>query len=352
MNQGISQEGPNYSMELEVCGGCNAKLGAGDLSEILGKMEVFPRPEIVTGFEGSEDAAVFAMGEEAVLTTVDFFPPMVEDPFIFGAVAAANALSDIYAMNGTPITAMELVLFPQEGDLQQLEAIMAGAFHICKEAEVAITGGHSIHDPKIKFGLSVTGRAKISELIRNNTPQVGDVLFLTKPLGVSLVLSAHQVGEARDEDVEKVLTSMTTLNKRALEILRPFEPHALTDVTGFGLLGHLSEMVADYSATVHMSSIVSFPGAREAAENFLFTAGGQRNRNHFGPRVAFQGVDFASEELLFDPQTSGGLLAAVAPEHQDAAIEALAAANIPYSVVGTVGERPASDRHPLITVQA
>lgn len=327
-------------MHLDVCGGCNAKIGAGNLSEILAKLPVHRREDILAGFEGNEDGAIIQIADDlAVVTSLDFFPPMVEDAYAFGKIAAANALSDLYAMGAEPVSAMNIVAFPEEEDLSVLDAILQGGAEVCKEAGATLCGGHSIHDPKIKYGLCVIGKLKLSEILRNNTARPGDALYLTKPLGVSLLMSGYQVDEVAEEDYTRAVESMCRLNKGAYEILRNYRVHALTDVTGFGLLGHLSEMAENAGAVILADHLNILPGAKEAAENFLFTAGGQRNRNAYGENVAFEIDDFALEEVLFDPQTSGGLLISVDPEDGENMLEAMHRAGIEAACIGEMIEK-------------
>lgn len=324
-------------MKLDVCGGCNAKIGAGDLSEILKKIQIHNRDDVVLGFEGNEDAAVIKITEDiGVVTSVDFFPPMVEDPYLFGKIAAANALSDLYAMGAEPISAMNLVCFPESDSMDVLEEILKGGADVCAEAGCTLTGGHSIHDSKIKYGLSVLGSVNLKKIYRNNTADVGDVLILTKPLGVSLIMSGYSVGEVDKKDYDDAVKSMVRLNKESFEILKNYDVHAVTDVTGFSLLGHLSEMVEKYSAIIKISEIKVLNGAKKAAEDFLFTAGGQRNRRAYGSNICFEIKDFAMEEVLFDPQTSGGLLISVAPSDAQKLFDELLNSNIDASIIGEV----------------
>ncbi|MDY3118372.1 MAG: selenide, water dikinase SelD [Peptoniphilus sp.] len=324
-------------MHLDVCGGCNAKIGAGDLTQILKKLPIYKRDDILAGFEGNEDGAVIQIAEDlAVVTSLDFFPPMVEDAYAFGKIAAANALSDLYAMGAEPVSAMNIVAFPEEEDMAVLDAILQGGAEVCAEAGATLTGGHSIHDPKIKYGLSVIGKLKLSDVLRNNTPEVSDALYLTKPLGVSLLMSGYQVDEVREADYNRAVESMCRLNKDAYAILKKYRVHALTDVTGFGLLGHLCEMAEGASAVVLSDQLNILPGAKEAAENFLFTAGGQRNRNAYGNKVAFEIDDFALEEVLFDPQTSGGLLISVDGGDGEKMMEEMKSAGIDVACIGEI----------------
>lgn len=322
-------------MKLQVCGGCNAKISASSLKATLDILEVFKRKEVLEGFAKNDDAAIIKLSDDiAVALTCDFFPPMVEDPFAFGEIAVANALSDIYAMGGEPVAALNLVCFPEEEDRSILEEILKGGAAKLKEAQCSLVGGHSIHDPRIKYGLCVMGILNPQKIYSNNSSRVGDKLILTKPLGVSLLSSARTVGECEDKYFKGAVESMRTLNKYAYEILKKYKVNAMTDVTGFGLIGHLSEMVSD-TAVIYSKNLEILPGAKEAAEEFLFTAGGQRNRKSYADLVDFEIQDFALEEVLFDPQTSGGLLAALA-EDGEKALEELKAAGIPAAIVGEI----------------
>lgn len=324
-------------MKLDVCGGCNAKIGAGDLTSILNSLKIYKRDEIIVGFDGNEDASIVKITDDVgVVTSVDFFPPMVEDPYLFGKIAAANALSDLYAMGAEPISAMNLVCFPEEEDKNILQEILRGGADVCHEANCSLTGGHSIHDPKIKYGLSVLGKVNLKKYYSNNTPQADDVLILTKPLGVSLLMSGYSIGEVNQKDYELAVESMTRLNKKSFDILKDFDVHALTDVTGFGLIGHLSEMCEDFSAIINTREIKLLSGAKKAAEDFLFTAGGQRNRRAYESKVCFEIDDFAMEEVLFDPQTSGGLLISVNPSDVEKLFESLIDSEIEASIIGKI----------------
>ena len=331
-------------MKLEVCGGCNAKIAASSLKATLDILEVFKRKEVLEGFAKNDDAAIIKLTDDvAVALTCDFFPPMVEDPFAFGEIAAANALSDIYAMGGEPVAALNLVCFPEEEDRSILEEILKGGAAKLKEANCTLAGGHSIHDPRIKYGLCVMGVLNPEKIYSNSSSKVGDKLILTKPLGVSLLSSARTVGECEDKYFYGAVESMRTLNKYACEILKKHKVNAMTDVTGFGLIGHLSEMVTD-TAVIYSKNLKILPGAKEAAEEFLFTAGGQRNRKSHGDLVDFEIKDFALEEVLFDPQTSGGLLAAV--EDGEKVLEELKLAGIPAAIVGEI--IPAQDKKIIV----
>ena len=320
-------------------GGCTAKLGAGVLSRILEKL---PRgekdPNLLVGYDSRDDAAVYHITDDiALVQTVDFFPPMVDDPYTFGQIAAANALSDIYAMGGEVKTALNLVCFPESMDLNILGEILRGGAEKVAEAGGSLAGGHSIADTGVKYGLSVTGLVNPNKMYTNDSGQPGDKLILTKALGVGLLCTANRVGEAAPEHMAGAIASMMTLNKTAAEISRRYSVHAATDVTGFSFLGHLHEMMGEkLSCVIDARSIPVLPGAEKAADEFLYTAAGQRNRNHTGPYVTFEDLPFAMEEVLFDPQTSGGLLLAAASEDASALEAELQAAGLPAKIVGEI----------------
>ena len=280
--------------------------------------------------------------------TVDFLTPLCDDPYDFGRIAASNALSDVYAMGGEVKTALNLVCFPESMDLNILGAILQGGAEKVAEAGGILAGGHSIADTGVKYGLSVTGLVDPHHLYANDAGQPGDKLILTKALGVGLICTANRVGEAKPEDMARAIDSMTTLNKTAAEISRRYAVHAATDVTGFSFLGHLHEMMGGkLSCTIDAHAVPVLPGAWDAADACLYTAAGQRNRNHTGPFVEFEGVPFPMEEILFDPQTSGGLLFAVAPEDADALEQELQAAGLPTKIVGEIKEK--SEKEIVVT---
>ena len=327
-------------------GGCTAKLGAGVLSRILEKL---PRgeqdPNLLVGYDSKDDAAVYRITDElAFVQTVDFFPPMVDDPYTFGQIAAANALSDIYAMGGEVKTALNLVCFPESMDLNVLGEILRGGAEKVAEAGGSLAGGHSIADTGVKYGLSVTGFVDPRRMTANDTGRPGDKLILTKALGVGLICTANRVGEAAPDQMEGAIRSMTTLNKTAAEIAHKYEIHAATDVTGFSFLGHLHEMMGGkLSCVIDAHAVPVLPGAWEAADGCLYTAAGQRNRNHTGPFVRFENVPFPMEEILFDPQTSGGLLLAAAPQDAAALERDLRAAGLPAAIVGEIFEKQTTE---------
>ncbi|MCL2367985.1 MAG: selenide, water dikinase SelD [Oscillospiraceae bacterium] len=324
-----------------TCGGCVAKLPQGLLQDVLQSIPRFESDQLLVGFESSDDAAVYRLTEDlAIVHTTDFFPPMVDDPYLFGKIAATNALSDVWAMGGRVLTALNLVAFPGGEDPLVLAEILRGGAEKVKEAGGVLCGGHSIEDATPKYGLSVTGQVHPERIWRNNTCQMGDQIILTKPLGVGMVTAAYGLGQVSEESFTQAVESMQTLNKYAAEMAQEFRIHACTDVTGFGFLGHLNEMVtADYSIHVAAEQVPYIPEARRLAAEFLITGGGMKNRAFLADKVALQGLDQATEEILFDPQTSGGLLFAVHPGDAAALLEALGGLSLPAAIVGEVRGR-------------
>ncbi|MEA4928797.1 MAG: selenide, water dikinase SelD [Candidatus Limiplasma sp.] len=323
-------------------GGCTAKLGAGVLNHVLERLPKGPPdPNLLVGFDSRDDAAVYRVSDElAIVQTLDFFPPMVDDPYTFGQIAAANALSDVYAMGGEVKTALNIVCFPEQMDLNILGEILRGGSEKVIEAGGTLVGGHSIADADVKYGLAVTGFVHPDRLYPNNQGRLGDRLLLTKRLGVGLVCTANRVQEASAAAMQAAVASMTTLNKAAAACCRRYAVHACTDVTGFGFLGHLHEMMdGRLSCRIHARQVPVIPEALEYADAFLLTAAGQRNRNHAGPFVQFEGISFAMEEVLFDPQTSGGLLIALPEAEARSLLADLQALGLPAAIVGEITER-------------
>ena len=321
-------------------GGCTAKLGAGVLSRILEKLRRGEKdPDLLVGYDSRDDAAVYRITDDiALVQTVDFFPPMVDDPYTFGQIAATNALSDVYAMGGEVKTALNLVCFPEDMDLNVLGEILRGGAEKVAEAGGSLAGGHSIADNGVKYGLSVTGLVDPHRMYTNDTGMPGDKLVLTKALGVGLLCTANRVGEAAPEEMEASHPLHDHLEQNGgRDSAANTRVHAATDVTGFSFLGHLHEMMGGkLSCIIHANAVPVLPGAEKAADAFLYTAAGQRNRNHTGPFVRFENVSFAMEEVLFDPQTSGGLLLAVDPADAAALEQELRAAGLPASIVGEI----------------
>jgi selenide,water dikinase len=284
---------------------------------MLSSLAIKEDPNLLVGFKGSDDGAVYRIGgNEALVSTVDFFTPMINDPFLFGKIAAANALSDIYAMGGKPLFALNLVCFPENLDREILRLILAGGAEKTMEAGAVIAGGHSIFDREPKYGLAVTGVVDPSKVLRNDACEAGDLLILTKALGVGLVMSALRAGYAGNLEVKAATDSMERLNRFAAEKFRNNpHVHGCTDVTGFGLAVHAAEMAgSSHTLVIGCDALPLLPGALESAKNYFATAAGQRNRNYMEGKIDMQGVSPVMAEIIFDPQTSGGLLIAVAPE--------------------------------------
>ena len=322
-------------------GGCGAKIGPGELSALLKGLPVYRDKNSMVGYDTSDDAAVYKISDQSsVVTTVDFFPPMVDDPALFGRIAAANALSDIYAMGGRPISALNLVCFPSTMDMEILKSILQGGAEKVMEASAVLSGGHSIYDKEPKYGLAVTGLVDNDKILRNNTPKSGHKLILTKPLGVGIIMAALRVGEASESAVKSATDSMQRLNKYAAEKMSGYNISACTDVTGFGLLAHTLEMAGDaVSIKIFSEELPFIDEARAYADEFLLTAAGQRNRNHLSGKADVDALPFATQELIFDPQTSGGLLICVAPEQAAELLSAIRQDDPCARIIGEVVKR-------------
>lgn len=327
--------------EMNFCrgGGCTAKLGAGALSRVLGMLPRGPADEnLLIGYDSKDDAAVYRISDDvAIVQTLDFFPPMVDDPYLFGQIAATNALSDVFAMGGEVKTALNIVCFPEEMSLNVLGEILRGGSEKVIEAGGTLAGGHSIADDSVKYGLSVTGVVHPDRIYANNRALSGDLLVLTKKLGVGIICAANRIGESSEAAMGEAIASMTTLNKRAAEIARGYRVHACTDVTGFGFLGHLHEMLdGRLGCRVFAQEAPLMQNVLAYADEFYLTAAAQRNRNHVEPHVRFRGVSFAMEEALFDPQTSGGLLIAVDARDAQGMVGRMRQEGLPAAIVGEI----------------
>ncbi len=327
-------------------GGCACKLGPADLREVLAKLPTLSHPSVLVGSETCDDAGVYRLSPtQAIVVTVDFFPPMVDDPYVFGQVAAANALSDVYAMGGKPLVALGIVGFPTKKlPLDVLVRILEGASERARAAGAVIIGGHSLVDDELKYGLAVTGTVHPKRIVRNAGARVGDLLVLTKPLGTGIVCSGIKKRVARPEEEAFAIASMTTLNDVAGSLLTKYDAHACTDVTGFSLAGHAAEM-AEASGNVRIeidsAQLPLLPGTARLADDGYVTGGASRNRAWLGKRLAI-GKDVASslEQAVLDPQTSGGLLVSLAPKKAEAFEEALHRKGLRPAIVGRVVSRP------------
>ena len=309
---------------------------------MLGKLARQHDPNVLVGFDKADDAGVYKISpEQALVQTVDFFTPIVDDPYTFGQIAATNSLSDVYAMGGRPLSALAIVCFPEKGDLDILEQILAGGLSKMMEAGCAVIGGHSVRDPEIKFGYSVTGMIHPERVWTNSGAKPGDKLILTKPLGTGVISTAIKKGEAKQEWIEAATKSMTTLNLKAARIAAGdrFVVHAATDITGFGLIGHSREMAAGSEVSLHIESsrVEALPGALECIRAKFIPGGLNANRDFAECMVEYgEGVSEERRSLLFDPQTAGGLLLSVSPEHTPALIAELRQAGVAANEIGEV----------------
>ena len=312
--------------KLAECAGCGAKVGAGELSKLLEGLKVRQDPNLLVGYDRSDDASVYKLSDElALVQTVDFFPPIADDPYTFGAIAAANALSDVYAMGGEPRLALNVMAVPEDMPKEAVHAILRGGYEKAYEAGAIITGGHSIYDKEPKYGMAVTGFVHPDKLLTNSGAQPGDVLIYTKPVGIGVLTAGIKGGLCGEETRTFAEGLMMTLNKYARDIMVNYRVHACTDVTGFGMLGHLLEMAQGSGAEIHLdlSGITFIPQALELACLGVLPAGVYRNR-HFAEEWVEPGeTELAVQDLLYDPQTSGGLMMAVHPEDAPALLEAL-----------------------------
>jgi selenide, water dikinase len=326
---------------------------------VLGKLARQHDPNVLVGFDHADDAGVYRIGPEtALVQTVDFFTPIVDDPFTFGQIAATNSLSDVYAMGGRPLTSLALVCFPEKGDLAILEQILAGGLSKMVEAGCTVVGGHSIRDEEIKFGYSVTGVVHPEKVLANNGARAGDALLLTKPLGTGVISTAIKKDRAKPEWIEAAVKSMTTLNKVAADVMTGenvrrsragYAVHALTDVTGFGLIGHARELALASSVSIQLFSnkVPLLPGAIECVRASFIPGGLKANREFAECVVEYQNkIPEELKTLFFDPQTAGGLLISVAEPEAQALLESLRNAGIPAERIGRVMEKS----RPLIIV--
>ena len=322
--------------QLSHGAGCACKLPAGSLREVLAALPVFEAADLIVGHTGLDDAAVWRISDElAVVQTIDFFTPLVDDPYTFGRIAATNAFSDIYAMGGRPAFALNVVAFPKALPMQLLGEILRGGADVARAAGAVVAGGHSIDDPEPKYGMAVTGFVHPAEVWTNGGGREGDVLVLTKPIGTGIVTTAVKRGAPDPEVVDAAVASMTTLNAEAAEIVRSARPHAVTDVTGFGLVGHAREVAegAGLRAEIDFAAVELLPGVRELIAEGQVPGGTRTNLELAGAYAEFgAGLDEAGRLLACDAQTSGGLLVALPPER---------AAALPWPAIGRLAAGPA-----------
>ena len=312
--------------KLAKCAGCGAKVGAGVLAQLLEGIQVHKDPNLLVGFDKSDDASVYKVSDElALVQTLDFFPPIADDPYTFGQIAATNALSDIYAMGGDPKLALNIMCVPEDMPKDTVHQILRGGYEKVYEAGALITGGHSILDDEPKYGLAVTGFVHPDRVLTNSGARPGDVLLLTKPIGIGILTSAMKADLCSKESTELAMRLMTTLNKNGRDAMVKYRVHACTDVTGFALMGHLLEMAqgSDLRAEVEVSAVDLIPEALEFARMGVLPAGMYRNRTFAEQWVDAGQTEIAVQDMLYDPQTSGGLLMAVDPADADALLTEL-----------------------------
>ena len=326
--------------KLASCAGCGAKVGAGALAKLLDGFRTHTDPRLIVGFDKSDDASVYVINDEtAIVQTTDFFPPIVDDPYLFGQIAAANALSDVYAMGGEPKLALNIMCVPDKMDADAVREILRGGYDKAYEADTIISGGHTINGAEPIYGLAVTGFVHPGRVLTNSGARPGDVLILTKPLGIGIITTAAKAGMADEGLMRRIYAQMSRLNRAARDVLVRHEVHACTDVTGFALLGHSCEMAQGSGCALHISagSVPFHPEAEEFACMGFIPAGAYRNRDFAESSVkADASVTREMLDIMYDPQTSGGLMAAL-PEKDGAAVLAeLADKGIDAALIGYV----------------
>ena len=310
--------------DLAACGGCAAKYSAARLEELLKGFVPVEAENLLVGLAPADDAAVYRLDDErAIIFTLDFFPPVVDEPGDYGAIAATNALNDVFAMGGTPLLALSIAAFPEDLPMEMLAEIFAAADAQVREAGGLLAGGHTIRDVEPKYGLAVVGTVHPDHIWPKNGARPGDAVFLTKPLGTGLIMTGVKQGIAGTQPLERAIRWMRTLNKAAADVIRPFSPHAVTDVTGFGLFGHAHE-VADRSGVrvvLESERLPAIDGALDLARKGIRTSGDPRNRDFASRHVSSEGIAEAYDLLGYDPQTAGGLFVSL-PRDRAPALEA------------------------------
>ena len=327
--------------KLASCAGCGAKVGAGTLVKLLDGFRTHSDPRLLVGYDKSDDASVYYLDENtALVQTTDFFPPIVDDPFLYGQIAAANAISDVYAMGGEPKLALNILCLPESMTREMVQELLRGGYDKAYEAGAIITGGHTIHGAEPIYGLAVSGFVHPKRILTNSGAKPGDVLLLTKPLGVGVLTTAAKADLLEPEQYDRLVRSMARLNAHAAEAVSQCpEIHACTDVTGFGLLGHADEMARGSGVTIRLYSrrLPLLPGALEFAEMGIIPAGAYRNLDYVKPRLTVaESVQQARVDLISDPQTSGGLLVALPMEDAGALLAALRERDPDSAIIGAV----------------
>lgn len=337
--------------KLASCAGCGAKVGAGVLAQLLSDIKVVKDERLLVGFDKSDDASVYKINDDtAIVQTVDFFPPIADDPYIFGQIAAVNAMSDIYAMGGEPKLALNIMAVPKSMDKEHVHEILRGGYDKAYEADVIITGGHSIFDEEPKYGLAVTGFINPDKVITNSGAKVGDVLFLTKPIGIGILTTGMKAEIVSKESEKLAYSIMTTLNKSARDVMIKYKIHACTDVTGFSLMGHLLEMVqgSEVNAEIHTADIDLIEEAKSLAKMGVLPEGLYRNRSYAESYVDEGNTELYIQDMLFDPQTAGGLLIAVDEADADRFYEELKTAVPSAQRIGVITPKTDGKRIKLV----
>lgn len=329
--------------KLASCAGCGAKVGAGTLAQMLDGFKTHHDPRLIVGYDKSDDASVFVLDEHtALVQTTDFFPPIVDDPFLYGQIAAANALSDVYAMGGEPKLALNILCVAKGMDKHTVQEILRGGYDKAYEAGAIITGGHTIEGAEPIYGLAVSGFVHPKKVLTNSGAMPGDVLILTKPLGVGILTTAAKADLVEADVLSRIYKQMATLNKAARDVMVQYDVHSCTDVTGFALLGHCYEMAQGSDCSIHLRAqdIPYHPEAYEMAEMGFIPAGAYRNRAFAEQGVRVSGsVSRAMQDICYDPQTSGGLLMAVSKTDAQRCLKQLKESIPNAAIIGCVADK-------------
>ncbi len=329
--------------KLASCAGCGAKVGAGTLAQMLDGFVTHQDPRLLVGYDKSDDASVYQLDEEtALVQTTDFFPPIVDDPFLYGQIAAANAISDVYAMGGEPKLALNILCIPEHMEAHTVQEILRGGYQKAYEAGVIISGGHTINGAEPIYGLAVSGFVHPQRILKNCGAMPGDALILTKPLGIGILTTSDKADLVEPAVMERIYRQMATLNKTARDIMLQYDVHSCTDVTGFALLGHSYEMAQGSDCTIHIQT-QCVPYHQEAyplAEMGFIPAGAYRNRAYAEAGVSVRAdISLAMQDILYDPQTSGGLLIAMPQKDADECLKRLHESIPQAAVIGYVTKR-------------
>lgn len=329
--------------KLANCAGCGAKLGAGTLAKMLEGFQTHADPRLIVGYDKSDDASVYVLDENtALIQTTDFFPPIVDDPFLYGRIAAVNAMSDVYAMGGEPKLALNILCAAEGMPEEAIREILRGGYDAAYEAGAIITGGHTIRGAEPIYGLAVSGFVHPKKVLTNSNAQPGDVLILTKPLGIGILTTAAKADMVDASVLNRIYAQMATLNKTARDVMVNYPVHSCTDITGFSLLGHGYEMAQGSNCTLHITvdTVPYHADALEFASMGLVPAGAYRNRQYAGPGVKLRReVSLAMQDILYDPQTSGGLLFALPEKEAEDCLRKLRDHIPQAAIVGYVTEK-------------